>query len=109
MRTLRASALLKALDGRTTLEEVLRVTTTDRTQGRHCPACSRPVEASMTACPWCATHLETAACGSCGKRLDEAWRICPWCRHPAAVRPEARPDAGAGPPVPRSPEPADLR
>ncbi|MGF1663009.1 MAG: ATPase, T2SS/T4P/T4SS family [Kineosporiaceae bacterium] len=119
MRNLRASALLKALDGRTTLEEVLRVTTADRgTPGRRCPACSRPVEASMTACPWCATHLETAACRGCGKRLDEAWRICPWCRHPATgtgtgPRPASGPgDAAgppAGPPVPRAPAAADLR
>ncbi|MGF1648408.1 MAG: ATPase, T2SS/T4P/T4SS family, partial [Kineosporiaceae bacterium] len=111
MRNLRASALLKALDGRTTFDEVLRVTTADRGHGRHCPACSRPVEASMTACPWCATHLETAACQGCGKRLDEAWRICPWCRHPVAGH-DTDTDTGSGsarPPVPRAPEPADLR
>jgi type IV pilus assembly protein PilB len=108
MRNLRASALLKALDGRTTLEEVLRVTTADRSHGRHCPACSRPVEASMTACPWCATHLESTACRGCGKRLDEAWRICPWCRQPAPGS-EAAGDAAPRPPVPRAPEPADLR
>jgi type IV pilus assembly protein PilB len=96
MRNLRASALLKAYDGRTTLEEVLRVTTADKAHGRHCPACSRPVDPSMVACPWCAVHLEDARCHGCGKRLDEAWAICPWCRRPVD---RGAPPVGGGPPV----------
>jgi type IV pilus assembly protein PilB len=113
MRNLRASALLKAFDGRTTLDEVLRVTTTDRADGRHCPACSRPVDAAMVACPWCATHLETAACRGCGRHLEESWRICPWCRHPIAGadgHPAAPGDhPAARPPAPRAPVAPDLR
>lgn len=95
MRTLRASALLKAFDGRTTLEEVLRVTTADKTQGSHCHACSRPVDPSMISCPWCAAHLDEARCRQCSKLLDEAWVLCPWCRHPVD-RPTGTPGPGDG-------------
>jgi type IV pilus assembly protein PilB len=80
LQTLRASALLKAMNGRTTFEEVLRVTTTDRAEGHACPACSRPVESSMIACPWCAAQLADARCQRCQKPLEDGWVICPWCR-----------------------------
>jgi type IV pilus assembly protein PilB len=89
VRNLRASALLKAMDGRTTFEEVLRVTTADRGDGHSCPVCSRPTEASMVACPWCAAHLEDSRCRSCGKLHEEGWIVCPWCRAPSAMGPTA--------------------
>ncbi|WP_336924121.1 ATPase, T2SS/T4P/T4SS family [Aquipuribacter sp. SD81] len=86
MRTLRGSALAKAMDGRTTFEEVLRVTTADAgPAGAHeatCPGCARQVERGMLACPWCATGLAAGVCGTCTKELDDAWVVCPWCRTP---------------------------
>ncbi len=82
MQTLRASAMRKAMAGETTFAEVLRVTGGDRREGHGCPACERPVEASMLACPWCATSLEGSQCTSCRKPLDEGWALCPWCRTP---------------------------
>ncbi len=82
MQTLRASALAKAMDGRTTFEEVLRVTTSDHTGGSACSVCERPVERGMVACPWCSADLEAARCRSCAKELDPAWALCPWCRTP---------------------------
>ena len=82
MQSLRASALAKAMDGRTTFEEVLRVTTGDSGGGGACPACARPVERSMLACPYCATELEASRCRTCAKELEPAWSLCPWCRTP---------------------------
>lgn len=86
MQTLRASALAKAMDGRTTFEEVLRVTTTDSTGGSACAVCERPVERGMVACPWCAADLQAARCHNCEKELDPAWSLCPWCRTPHGSR-----------------------
>jgi len=82
MRTLRASALVKAMDGRTTFEEVLRVTTSDHAGGSSCGACDRPVEQDMVVCPWCAAELGSTRCGSCDRDLDALWALCPWCRTP---------------------------
>ncbi len=80
MQTLRASALRKAMAGQTTFEEVIRTTTSDRREGNACPACSRPTEHGMVACPWCATNLESAQCASCQRPIDDGWALCPWCR-----------------------------
>ena len=91
MQSLRASALAKAMDGRTTFEEVLRVTTGESGGGGACPACARPVERGMLACPYCATELEASRCRSCAKELEPAWSLCPWCRAPAH---EPGPEAG---------------
>lgn len=82
MQTLRGSALAKAMDGRTTFEEVLRVTTSDSGGGSACPVCDRPVERGMVACPWCATDLHGARCSACDKELEDTWTLCPWCRTP---------------------------
>ncbi len=82
MQSLRASALSKAMDGRTTFEEVLRVTTSDAAGGSACPVCERPVERGMVACPWCAADLQASHCKGCDKELDAAWMVCPWCRTP---------------------------
>ena len=83
MQSLRASALRKAMDGRTTFEEVLRVTAADSgSSGPGCPACDRPVAADMVSCPWCATALDGHACTGCSRTLDDGWRLCPWCRAP---------------------------
>ena len=83
MSTLRASALEKAKRGETTFEEALRVTHSDSTGGHYCPACERPIEQGMVACPWCAATLDPGRCASCDRRLEPDWKICPWCRTPA--------------------------
>jgi type IV pilus assembly protein PilB len=96
MRTLRASALAKAMDGRTTFEEVLRVTTSDHTGGSACAVCERPVERGMVACPWCAADLQAARCRSCEREQDPAWSLCPWCRTPHEVRTDRLPGQATG-------------
>jgi type IV pilus assembly protein PilB len=83
MQTLRASALDKARNGKTTYEEAMRVTHSDHGGSHSCPACERKVENDMVVCPWCATTLDRGHCSNCGRNLDPDWRICPWCRTPA--------------------------
>jgi type IV pilus assembly protein PilB len=83
MQTLRASALDKARQGKTTFEEAMRVTHSDHAGSHSCPACERKVEEDMVVCPWCAATLDRGHCGNCGRSLDPDWKICPWCRTPA--------------------------
>lgn len=92
MLTLRGSAIEKALTGRTTFEEALRVTQSDQAAARSCPACERSVEADMIACPWCSATLDRGHCEGCARNLDPDWRVCPWCRTPAprAIRTAGR-------------------
>ena len=92
--SLRADGILRALRGETTLEEVLRVTQVDSSNGPRCTACARGIEEDMAYCPWCAAAVESTACAGCDRHLDPEWRVCPWCRH-----------ARGGPLVP-PPEPA---
>lgn len=80
MMTLRAAAIEKARRGETTFEEAVRVTHSDASGGRHCPACERPVAHDMLVCPWCTTTLDRGHCGSCNRALEPDWRVCPWCR-----------------------------
>jgi type IV pilus assembly protein PilB len=82
MQTLRASALDKARNGKTTYEEALRVTHSDHGGSHSCPSCERKVEDDMVVCPWCATTLDRGHCSNCARNLDPDWRICPWCRTP---------------------------
>ncbi|MFC3686736.1 ATPase, T2SS/T4P/T4SS family [Aquipuribacter hungaricus] len=105
MRSLRASALQKAMDGRTTFEEVVRVTTADSGGGSACPACDRPVERGMVACPYCAADLEAHRCRSCSKELEPAWALCPWCRTAVA---ESAPPTGAHDPAAHDTDTHDL-
>ncbi|HET9655032.1 MAG TPA: ATPase, T2SS/T4P/T4SS family [Kineosporiaceae bacterium] len=83
MLTLRGSALDKARRGETTFEEAVRVTHSDHSGARTCPACERPVEHDMVVCPWCAATLDRGHCERCARTLDPDWKICPWCRTPA--------------------------
>ena len=83
MLTLRGAAIEKARRGLTTFEEAIRVTHSDQSDGRHCAACERPVEADMIACPWCGASLDTGRCHSCARPMEPDWRLCPWCRTPA--------------------------
>lgn len=80
MSTLRSSALEKARRGETTYEEAARVTHSDHSGARTCPACDRRVEVDMVICPWCTTSLDRGHCEVCARELDPDWRVCPWCR-----------------------------
>jgi CheY-like chemotaxis protein len=81
--TLRRAAIVKAMRGETTFEEVARVTHQDATEGLVCPACARRLADDMIVCPWCDTAVGRGHCGGCTRQLEPEWRVCPWCRTPA--------------------------
>ncbi|GLY28521.1 hypothetical protein Kisp02_18860 [Kineosporia sp. NBRC 101731] len=80
MSTLRNSGLAKARQGKTTYEEVIRVTHSDSEATHSCPKCGKHVSEDMVACPYCATNLDRGHCQNCGRALEEDWRVCPYCR-----------------------------
>jgi type IV pilus assembly protein PilB len=79
MRSLREDGLRLAKAGRTTLEEVLRVTPADDADSGACPVCAQQVEPEYTLCPWCGVHLRPDACAACEHPLQSGWRVCPRC------------------------------
>ena len=89
METLRTSALAAAHAGRTTYEEVLRVTHVDAIGGPTCPTCARAMADDMQVCPWDGSPLGRDVCAACQRRLDPGWSVCPWCR--TAVLPAPTP------------------
>ncbi|MCD5352314.1 ATPase, T2SS/T4P/T4SS family [Kineosporia mesophila] len=80
MSTLRNSGLAKARQGKTTYEEVIRVTHSDSEATHSCPKCGKHVSEDMVACPYCATNLDRGHCQNCTRALEEDWRVCPYCR-----------------------------
>ena len=85
MRSLREDALLKARQGVTSLEEVLRVTPHDIAAEGSCPTCGQLVEHDYDYCPWCTADLRAATCQNCGRELHYGWRTCPRCATPTAL------------------------
>ncbi|HSK96401.1 MAG TPA: zinc ribbon domain-containing protein, partial [Euzebyales bacterium] len=94
MHSLRDDALLKAREGQTSLEEVLRVTPHDVMVEGACPTCGRPVEQDYDYCPWCIADLRSAQCRNCNRELHYGWRVCPRCAAPTgSSAPTTGPDA----------------
>jgi type IV pilus assembly protein PilB len=85
MHSLREDALLKARQGHTSLDEVLRVTPHDVVMAGACPTCGQPVEPTFDYCPWCIADLRAAECTKCGRELHFGWRVCPRCAAPTAL------------------------
>lgn len=79
MKTLQQAAVEKALEGVTSLEEVIRLTRFDRDDLERCSACGREVEASYVKCPYCSHNLAGEVCRSCKSRVDPEWVSCPFC------------------------------
>ena len=109
MRLLAENAALKALNGVTTPEEVLRAVDIAEERMR-CSVCDHVVEQSYSVCPNCATPLR-CECAKCGKRLQKEWQTCPYCGTPqVAPTPPLLPTAAAPPPAPATaparPQPA---
>jgi len=79
MTSLREDGLRLARAGRTTLEEILRVTPADVGEAGACPVCAQQVEPEFALCPWCGVHLRPDACERCEHPLETGWRVCPAC------------------------------
>lgn len=77
--TVRESALIKAKEGVTTFEEVLRVTSVDVEPAVLCHACGHEIEPSFSSCPFCQADLGGLTCSSCSKPLQPGWSSCPFC------------------------------
>ncbi len=86
MRTLREDGLAKAAAGATTLDEVMRVTTTDLVSAGTCPVCAQTVEEDYSLCPWCGADLRPDSCTGCQRHLELGWQLCPTCGTPAHAR-----------------------
>ncbi|MBW3562247.1 MAG: Flp pilus assembly complex ATPase component TadA [Actinobacteria bacterium] len=105
MRTLREDGIRAALEGRTTLEEVLRVTPSETLTTHRCAECGHQIAEGFVACPQCGNALGVEACRECGRHLESSWRICPYCRSPVKRRREDDdPVRIEGPEEPRPPE-----
>ncbi|MDP8931956.1 MAG: Flp pilus assembly complex ATPase component TadA [Actinomycetota bacterium] len=91
MRTLREDGVRKALEGRTTLEEILRVTPSDTIVTLRCPDCGHHVADGYVACPLCGSDLCVEGCAECGRQLEAHWRMCPYCRTPLRRRGDGEP------------------
>ncbi len=79
MRTLREDAMDKAAAGITTLEEVLRTTTTDMIDKGACRVCAQNVSDDFALCPWCGVDLRPNRCSRCDRHLEMGWKVCPTC------------------------------
>ena len=67
-------------DGRTSLEELLRVIDIENHFSMFCNVCGQPVLEEYNFCPNCSQSFHNA-CSVCGKVLKKEWRICPYCSH----------------------------
>ena len=85
MSTLREDAMDKAAAGLTSLEEVLRTTTTDMVDAGACPVCAQNVNDDFSLCPWCGVDLRPNSCAECFRHLDMGWKVCPSCGTPTAI------------------------
>ena len=85
LRTLREDALDKAAAGITTLEEVLRTTTTDLADAGACPVCTQLISDDFCLCPWCGVDLRPNSCSQCARHLELGWKMCPTCGTPTGV------------------------
>jgi type IV pilus assembly protein PilB len=84
MSTLREDAMDKAAAGMTSLDEVLRTTTTDLVEAGACPVCAQNVNDDFALCPWCGVDLRPNSCDQCSRHLDHGWKVCPTCGTPTS-------------------------
>ncbi|MEO5987831.1 MAG: ATPase, T2SS/T4P/T4SS family [Candidatus Eisenbacteria bacterium] len=80
MRPIGEDGLEKALDGRTTLEEVSRVVYLAEQGVKVCSGCSDVISQDYEYCPACG-HFVGEHCEKCARRLESGWRFCAGCGH----------------------------
>ncbi len=80
MRLIGEDALVKVLDGRTTLEEVTRVVYLAEQGVKVCEGCASVISQDFDYCPACG-HFVGEHCESCRRRNDASWKFCPSCGH----------------------------
>lgn len=78
MKTLIEDGMEKVKQGKTTLEELLRVLGAQTAYERECESCNKMVDAKFTFCPFCGSFKRNF-CKKCMISLKEDWKHCPSC------------------------------
>jgi type IV pilus assembly protein PilB len=78
MRSIGEDGLKKALDGRTTLEEVTRVVYLAEQTGKVCPSCQAVLAKDFEYCSSCGEFVGEH-CEKCRHRVNTEWTFCPKC------------------------------
>jgi len=78
MKLLSEAGIEKALQGITTLEEVMSVASVEKDIISRCPECGAPIGKDYLRCPKCGAEVSDK-CHNCGRTLDVGWSICPYC------------------------------
>ncbi len=78
MRPIGEDGLEKALDGRTTLDEVSRVVYLAEQGVKVCPGCADVISQDFEYCPGCGQFVGEH-CEKCNRRLEAGWQFCAGC------------------------------
>src|SRR5262249_37632592 len=78
MRTIGEDGLQKAIEGRTTIDEVARVVYLEEQGVKLCPNCQAVLMEEFDYCPTCGDFVGDH-CGSCRRRPHPEWTFCPHC------------------------------
>jgi len=78
MLTLLDYSIQLALQGLTTIDEVMRVTFSDVGQSGLCPNCAKTIKDEFNTCPYCSHNLKKK-CPKCAAALKPDWIYCSNC------------------------------
>lgn len=78
MMTLVDYSIMLAMQGLTTIDEVMRVTFSDTGQSSLCPGCAKTVKEDYNNCPHCNFSLKKK-CTNCSTQLKGDWSFCSSC------------------------------
>ena len=95
MRPIGEDGLEKALDGRTTLDEVSRVVYLAEQGVKVCPGCTDVISQDFEYCPGCGQFVGEH-CGNCNRRLEGGWKFCAGCGQENRANQEAPPKPKKG-------------
>ena len=70
--------LSKAIEGRTTVDEVSRVVYLAEQELKVCPGCTKVLSAEYDYCPACGVYVSDH-CERCRRRVEPDWIFCPGC------------------------------
>ncbi len=80
MKTIAQAGIDKAVNGSTTVDEIIKVVQSDEEFGSLCSECEAFLGPEFVACPQCGKKV-IDTCPSCHKTVDPLWRFCPYCKH----------------------------
>ncbi len=90
MRPIGQDGVKKAREGRTTLDEVLRVVHLGDEGMKICSQCSETMPREFEHCPACGKYAGEQ-CATCHRRLQPEWKHCPGCGTSSRVYDPQRP------------------